>query len=127
MTPIKRLLTLRVRRKKRYKAKDGMCVSYDQSMSKNQIENLSMGGLSFFYVDNGRQIDKGSYELSLVNRDRIFLGRVPFTKVSDTEVGEILFRNKRIKRQSVRFENLTAGQQRQLTAIIDQFTEKAAH
>ncbi|MEJ2639678.1 MAG: hypothetical protein P8010_08900, partial [Desulfosarcinaceae bacterium] len=88
MSLLRRLITLRVRRQKRYKARDGIFVVYDQSMSKNQVDNISMGGLSFYYVDNGMKIDKGSYELSLINRNRICLDRVPFKTVSDTETGE---------------------------------------
>jgi hypothetical protein len=123
MTILKRLFTLRVRKQKRYKARDGVFVVYDQSMSKNQVDNISMGGLSFYYVDNGLKIDKGSYELSLVNRNRICLNKIPFKTVSDTETGEIMFRNKRVKRQSVRFDNLSSPQKSQLKAIIANFTE----
>jgi hypothetical protein len=123
MSLLKRLITLRVRKQKRYKARDGIFVVYDQSMSKNQVDNISMGGLSFYYVDNGMKIDKGSYELSLINRNRICLGKVPFKTVSDTETGEILFRNKRVKRQSVRFDNLSQPQKTQLKSIIANFTE----
>jgi hypothetical protein len=123
MSLIKRLITLRVRKSRRYKARDGVFVVYDQSMSKNQVDNISMGGLSFYYVDNGIKIDKGSYELSLINRNRVCLGKVPFKTVSDTETGEILFRNKKVKRQSVRFDNLSGSQKNQLKAIIANFTE----
>ena len=123
MSFFKRLITLRVRKNRRYKARDGVFVVYDQSMSKNQVDNISMGGLSFYYVDNGMKIDKGSYELSLINRNRVCLGKVPFKTVSDTETGEILFRNKKVKRQSVRFDNLSGSQKNQLKAIIANFTE----
>jgi hypothetical protein len=123
MTFLKRLITLRVRKSKRYRARDGVYVVYDQSMSKNQVDSISMGGLSFYYVDNGMKIEKGSYELSLINRNRVCLGKVPFKTVSDTETGEILFRNKKVKRQSVRFDNLSGSQKNQLKAIIANFTE----
>lgn len=123
MSMLLRLITLRVRKNRRYKARDGVYVVYDQSMSKNQVDNISMGGLSFYYVDNGIKIDKGSYELSLINRNRICLGKIPFKTVSDTETGEILFRNKKVKRQGVRFDNLSGSQKNQLKAIIANFTE----
>jgi hypothetical protein len=123
MSLLLRLITLRVRKNRRYKARDGVYVVYDQSMSKNQVDNISMGGLSFYYVDNGIKIDKGSYELSLINRNRICLGKIPFKTVSDTETGEILFRNKKVKRQGVRFDNLSGSQRNQLKAIIANFTE----
>jgi hypothetical protein len=123
MSIFKRLLTFRVRKGKRYKAKPGVYVSYDQSLSKNQVENLSRGGLSFYYVDEGMKIDKGSYELSLVNHRGVFLRKVPFRVVSDIEAGEILFRKTRVKRQSVRFDNLSSIQKRRLSALIANFTE----
>jgi hypothetical protein len=123
MKRLKRLLTLRLRKKKRYQVKNGVYVEYDQSMSKNQVESLSMGGLSFYYVDQGMRIDKGSYELSLTDRNRIFLRKVPFKTVSDIERGEVLFRNTRVKRQSVRFDNLTQTQKRRLSAIIANYTD----
>jgi hypothetical protein len=122
MTQLKRLLTLRLRRKKRYQAKEGVYVEYDQSTSRNQVESLSMGGLSFYYVDNGMRIDKGSYELSLTDRNRIFLRKIPFKMVSDIEIGEVLFHKTRVKRQSVRFDNLTQTQKRRLGAIIANYT-----
>jgi hypothetical protein len=123
MKRLKRLLTLRLRRKKRYTAKKGVFVAYDQALTRNQVESLSMGGLSFYYVDHGLRIDKGSYELSLTDRNRIFLKKVPFRMVSDIEMGEVLFHNTRVKRQSVRFDNLTQTQKSRLSAIIANYTD----
>jgi hypothetical protein len=119
-----RLLTLKVRKRRRYKAKDGIFVVYEQSLSKNQIDTISMGGLSFYYIDNGIRIDKGSYELALFSKDRMHIGKVPFRTVSDVETGEILFRNKKIKRQSVHFKDLSAPQRNQLKQVIQQYTYK---
>jgi hypothetical protein len=123
MTQLKRLLTLRLRRKKRHRAKDGIYVDYDQSLSRNQIESLSMGGLSFYYVDHGMRIDRGSYELSLADSSRVFLRKVPFKMVSDIEMGEVISQKTRVKRQSVRFDNLTQTQKRRLSAIIANYTD----
>jgi hypothetical protein len=121
---LKRLIVLGFRKQKRHHAKEGVFVIYDQSMSKNQVDDISMGGLSFHYVDRGRKIDRGSYTLSLINHDRIFLGNVPFRTVSDNETGEFIFNAKKVKRQSVRFERLSHLQTKRLKAIIANLTNK---
>lgn len=120
---INRLLKLGIRKQKRHSVTDGVFIVYGHSASKHQINDISLGGLSFYYVDKGRSISNGYRELSLVNHNRIFLGNLPFRSVSDTETGEILFRNKRVKRHSLRFERLTGQQKRQLKAFITKFCQ----
>jgi hypothetical protein len=115
---LKRLFILGFRKQKRHHAKDGVFVIYDQSMSKNQVDDISLGGLSFHYVDKGWKIDRGSYELSLINHGRIFIGNVPFRTVSDSETGEFIFNATKVKRQGVRFERLSHRQIKRLKAII---------
>ncbi|NNG00645.1 MAG: hypothetical protein HKM93_14765 [Desulfobacteraceae bacterium] len=119
---LKRMLLFQIRLKKRFKAKTGVFVVYEQSYLKNQVDSLSMGGLSFYYVDSGLKIDKGTYELSLITNARISLGHIGFKTVSDTVTGEVLFQNKKIKRQSVQFENLSIAQKSQLKQIIRDHT-----
>jgi hypothetical protein len=123
LAELKRLLLLKMRRDRRYKAKDGLCVAYDQSMSMNQVDTISMGGLSFYYVDRGRRIETGSYQLSIISKNRVYLRNVPFQTVSDQASGEIPLKQKRVKRQSVRFQNLTRRQKKRLKAIIAHLTE----
>jgi hypothetical protein len=123
LAELKRLLLLKMRRDRRYKAKDGLCVAYEQSMSMNQVDTISMGGLSFYYVDRGRKIETGSYQLSIINRNRVYLRNVPFETISDQASGEIPLKQKRVKRQSVRFQNLTRRQKKRLKAIISHLTE----
>jgi hypothetical protein len=120
---IKRLLKLQIRKQKRRSAKEGVYVVYGHSISKRQINDISMGGLSFYYEDRGRVIERGSRQLALVNRRQVCLKDIAFKTVSDVEAGEVLFRNKRIKRQSVRFERLTRLQKRQLRAFISSHSE----
>jgi hypothetical protein len=120
---LKRVILLQLRRDKRYKAKDGLCVAYDQSMSMNQVDTISMGGLSFYYVDRGRKIEIGSYQLSIINKNRVYLRDVPFETISDQASGEIPLKQKKVKRQSVHFKNLTYRQKKRLKAIITNLTE----
>jgi hypothetical protein len=115
---LKRLLTLKFRKQRRYKAKEGVYVAYEMSLSKNQIDNISMGGLSFYYVDDGTRIDKGSYQLAVFAKKHLYWGDIPFKTVSDTEAGELIFKGKKIKRQSVRFEHLSQPQKNHLREIL---------
>jgi c-di-GMP-binding flagellar brake protein YcgR len=125
MTLIKRLLTLRIRKYRRHQAKDGAYVTYGRALARHQINDLSMGGLSFYYVDKGSSVGLGFRKISLINRNRICLEEVPFKTVSDVETGEIMFqnKNKKVKRKSVRFDRLTRRQKRQLKAFISSFTD----
>lgn len=115
---IKRLMKLQIRKRKRRSARDGAYVIYGHSVSKRQINDISMGGLSFYYVDKGRRIHRGFRELSIVNGNRVCLKDLPFRTVSDVETGEVMFQKKRVKRQSVRFGRLSHRQKRQLRALI---------
>ena len=115
---IKRLLKLQLRIRKRFRVKDGIYVVFGQSAFRHQISDISMGGLSFYYDDQSRMIDRGLRELTLVNRNRIFIKDLAFKTVSNIEIGEILFHRKRVKRRSVRFERLTGEQKQKLKAFI---------
>jgi hypothetical protein len=121
---IKRILTLKFRRQRRYKVREGIYVAYEQSLFKNQVDSISLGGLSFYYVDDGTKIEKGSYQLALFSKSRLFLGNVPFKTVSDIATGELIFRSKKIKRQSVRFMHLSPPQKSRLKEIIQNFAVK---
>ena len=118
---IMRILTFKFRRQRRYKVRDGIYVAYEQSLFKNQVDSISLGGLSFYYVDDGTKIEKGSYQLALFSKNRMFLGNVPFKTVSDIETGELIFRSKKIKRQSVRFIQLSPPQKIRLKDIIQNY------
>lgn len=123
MSFIKRLLTLKIRKQKRLLAKDGVYVAQGQTTAKHQINDLSMGGLSFYYVDKGSGSRQRFRELSLINRNRICLRDVAFKTVSDIETGEVMLRGKKIRRQGVRFENLNRLQKQRLKAFISNFTD----
>jgi hypothetical protein len=121
---LKRLFSLRVRKQRRYKVMEGVFVVYEQSPSKNQVDSISLGGLSFYYVDSGMRIDKGSHELSVFTNNHLHVGNVPFKAVSDVETGELIFRGKKIKRQGVRFKHLSSPQKNQLKEIIRTYALK---
>ena len=115
---LKRLLTLKFRKRKRFHAKDGVFVMMENSARMNQIQNISMGGLAFDYEDNGYLLGKRSYELKVLSDQNLKLDHIPFKKISDFPVGEVLYPYRKIKRQSVQFEGLTSSQKAQLRYFI---------
>lgn len=115
---IKRLLTFRFRKRPRFSARDGVFVIMENSVKKNQVNNISMGGLAFDYEDTGYLLGKGSYELKVLTDKSLALDRIPFKKVSDFAVGEVLYPYRKIKRQTVQFAGLTNAQKAQLRYFI---------
>jgi hypothetical protein len=90
----------------------------ENSSRKNQVSNISMGGLAFDYEDRGYLSGKGAYELKVLSENDLALERIPFKRVSDFAVGEVLYPKRKIKRQSVKFEGLTNAQKAQLKHLI---------
>ena len=114
----KRLLTLRFRKRPRFNARDGVFVIMENSARMNQVHNISMGGLAFDYEDTGFLIGKKSNELKVMTDNDLKLDRIPFKKVSDFAVGEVLYPYRKIKRQTVQFAGLTNSQKSQLKYFI---------
>ncbi len=117
---LKRLVALKLRRSRRYRPRNNLFVILEHSRAKNPVGDISMGGLSFYYLDKGLKIGKGSYELKLAPSNGPPLSGVTFTTVSDNETGQLIFQKQKIKRHSVRFENLTKDQKTRLKFIINQ-------
>ena len=70
---IPRLLGFRFRKRRRYRAKKGLYAVLENYSGKNPVGDISMGGLSFYYTDNGTPWSrkKGGY---LVLRDEGNIG-----------------------------------------------------
>ena len=115
---LKRLLTFKFRKRPRFNARNGVFVIMENSARMNQVHNISMGGLAFDYEDTGYLIGKGSYELKVLTDKNLKLDRIPFKKISDFSVGEVLYPYRKIKRQTVQFEGLTNSQKAQLKHFI---------
>ena len=95
-----------------------MFVTLERSFQKNQIDDISMSGLSFYYVENGYAIGKGSRYLKLQAGERHIVNRIRFTVASDTNVGESMLQKSKIRRLSLHFEGLTFRQKRQIKNLI---------
>ena len=115
---LKRLVTFRFRRCQRFNAREGVYVVMENSARRNQVSNISMGGLAFDYEDTGYLIGKGAYELKVLSDRNVTLERIPFKRITDFAVGEVLYPYRKIKRQSVQFEGLTNAQKSQLRFFI---------
>ena len=115
---IKRILLLGLRKKKRYKVKSDVYVRLQNAVQKNQIDEISLGGLSFYYDDNGYPVGRSSRKLSLLAGCCDLVDRIPFKIVSDTNAGESMHLKCRIKRMSLKFNGLSFQQKRLLKKII---------
>jgi hypothetical protein len=122
MSFIRRMLTFNIRKKRRLKAMDGIFVVIGNSLTKNQVGDISMHGLSFYYIDQGIKLKKGPCELKILINNNLWMGEVPCKIVSDVETAEIMFQNKKIKRQGVRFGKLSYRQKSKLKYIIRNYT-----
>ena len=48
-----RLIQLKFRKRRRHKARTGLFVTFDNTLSRNQIGDINMRGLSYYYEDHG--------------------------------------------------------------------------
>ncbi len=122
-TFFERLLTLKFRRKRRYKAKNGLFAVPENQLNRNQIGDIILGGLSFYYVDNGQRAKKNDYTLTLMADGKSNLVQVACRTVSESEAGEFVYQNQRILRRGVRFMKLSLQQKRQIRRLIKEHTE----
>jgi len=125
-TLLKRLLALKIRRKRRFKVKKGVSVVLggSGSIGKNQINDIGMGGLSFYYTDNGQPITQKAHNVSLIQDGRPTIFHIPCRTICDAETGELIFPNQRVKRRSVKFDRLSIRQKKQVKQLIKDFAVK---
>jgi hypothetical protein len=116
------MLTFNIRTKRRLIAMDGIFVVLGNSLTKNQVGDINMHGLSFYYIDQGIKLRKGPCELKILINNNLWMAEVPCKIVSDVETAEIMFQTKKIKRQSVRLGRLSFRQKSKLKYIIKNFT-----
>ena len=88
-----------------------------------EIIEISRGGLSFSYIENEADLsDFDEMDILFVDED-FHLRQLPFKPVQDTEIIEKnRVRTLQMKRQTVKFKGLTAGQKKQLEYVLKNFT-----
>ncbi|MBR9985194.1 MAG: hypothetical protein KFF68_04730 [Desulfosarcina sp.] len=121
-----RLIQFKFRKRRRRKARKGLFVIFDNTLSRNQVGDIHMGGLSYYYEDHGFTMGMRAHALRIVTTDDpTGINHIPFTIVSDRETGSLPFKNRRINRQGIQFNGLTLIQKRKLRDIIQHYTHES--
>ena len=123
---LRRLLTLRIRRKRRFRVRKGLSVVLGSAVSagKIQVYDISMGGLSFFYTDLGYKIKKRSQNVTVIPDGSPTVVRVACRTVGDAETGKFIFPSQHVKRHCLKFERLSARQKKQVRQLIREYALK---
>ena len=115
---LERIFALKLRKYKRYEAREGLTVSIDpESFPRDQIVNIGLGGFTFNRVDQGYPLPS-RFKVNVFLDGKPYLEKVKVKLVSNTEVGDISYSSKNIHRISVQFLILTPVQEFDLKALI---------
>jgi hypothetical protein len=115
---LKRLLLLQMRRKRRYRANGGLYVILDSCPGKHIVDDISSGGLSYYYIDNGLRPKSGLFGLKILSETHRLTVDLAGKTISDRETGELIFQNQKIKRRSIQFERMNGRQKKELRDLI---------
>ncbi len=107
--------TIERRRNKRYKAVDGAYAAISPNSHKlGQIIDISMGGLSFKYIDTSRddeESDGTPEEAVFLSSMGYYVGDLPFKTVSDYEITNApSFSSMKVRKRHVQFTDLSFKQ-----------------
>ena len=116
------------RRHKRFRVKDNaFAVHRDYVTKLGKILDISISGLSFSYIDDGKRL-KGSYDLDIFLSGNGFrLEKVQIKIISDTQiVSKIPFSSIIMRRCGVQFEELSDNQISHLEYFIRNYAINSA-
>ena len=113
-----RLLAFRFRKRRRYRAKNGLFAVFENRATGNQIGDIGMGGLSYYYIDSGSRPKKDEYGLTLISGNKQQKIHLSCKTVCDFEAGQMVSQNRRIKRRCVSFQRLNSKQKQKLRNMI---------
>lgn len=107
--------TVERRKNKRYKAVEGAYAAISPNSHKlGQIIDISMGGLSFKYIDtsdDGRDKDTADEETIFLSSMGYYVGDLSFKTVSDYEVTNApSFSSMKVRKRHLQFTDLTFKQ-----------------
>jgi hypothetical protein len=121
---IARILKLEHRKHRRFKVYDAALVLFDPTIGEGEeIIDLSMGGVSFSYIDDGKRLSD-VFELDIHATDDFHLGKVKVKTVSETVMCELVHQSKVIRRIGGKFESLSPVQEYDLKKFLDAYTNK---
>jgi len=118
------------RKLERYGVRDGaMAVIGKNANVLGQIIDISRGGLSFRYMDNGMIEEKDDLLTILSTDQHFYLVNIPFQTVSDFALVNVpTFSSIIMRRRCVRFRDLDEEQARRLDEFIRKYaSEKHWH
>lgn len=104
----------------RYPAIDGVVVAVrPHTEIHGYMIDISLGGLSFRYIDSSLEGQSSSELTILVSAPRFCLDRIPYRTVADFEVpAEFSFSSIRIRRRCVEFGQLNERQRHAIEELI---------
>lgn len=107
--------TVERRKNKRYKAVEGAYAAVSPNSHKlGQIIDISMGGLSFKYIDTSNgdsEIDSRLEETIFLSSMGYYVGDLPFKTISDYEVTNApSFSSMKVRKRHVQFTDLSFKQ-----------------
>ena len=115
------------RKHKRYQVSEGTFAALTSNYVVGQINNLSLGGVSFTCVSSGRQ-GYSMPVLEIFSKDNNFyLREIPFKVVSEIDLeNHVPCSSLQMKQISGEFSDLTEHQRSQLDYFIHHFTNAEA-
>jgi hypothetical protein len=107
--------TIERRRNKRYKAVDGAYAAISPNSHKlGQIIDISMGGLSFKYIDTShddKELEGTPEEAVFLSSMGYYVGDLPFKTISDYEITNApSFSSMKVRKRHVQFTDLSFKQ-----------------
>ena len=120
-----RLIGFKFRKRRRYRAKKGLYAVPEHQIAGNQIGDIGMGGLSYYYIDNGARTKKDAYGMLLMSENKTRKIYLSCQTVCDVEAGQTVSQNHHIKRRCIRFQHLNPKQKKELKHIIKDYTADA--
>lgn len=114
----KRIFSFKIRRRRRYRVKTGAYVMLSSIPGKYQIDDIGFGGLSFHCIDSGQKSHSTQQEMKIIadhHPQTVYLvGKV----VGESETGELIFEQKKIKRRCIQFARLNSQNKKALQNFI---------
>lgn len=106
--------TIERRKNKRYKAMEGAYAAITNSNKLGQIIDISMGGLSFKYIDTENESEgpeKRNEESIFLSSMGYYVGDLPFQTIADYKITDTpSFSSMVVRKRHVKFTDLTFKQ-----------------
>jgi hypothetical protein len=112
------------RQQKRFRVQEGAFAALVAQESRlGQIKDISIGGLSFRYIDGQEKLENADALKIILGDEGLYLDNVPFKKISDFEIeNEFSFSRIKMRQIGLEFGELTAEQKMRLDRFIQYHT-----